>query len=72
MSGFEIAGLVLGALPVAIAVLDGLKEMNRGVAFWRGIRRRHKRLVSDLDFQRLSFELNLKQLLLPLVLDDDA
>lgn len=71
MSGFEIAGAVLGAIPIAITALDKYKEANKRLAFWWGIRQEHKRFSSDLEFQCCNFELNLKQLLLPLLVDDD-
>ncbi|KLU83202.1 hypothetical protein MAPG_02267 [Magnaporthiopsis poae ATCC 64411] len=72
MSGFEIAGAVLGAIPIAITALDKYKEANKRFAFWRGIRQEHKRFSSDLEFQRCNFELNLKQLLLPLLMDNES
>ncbi|KAL8306140.1 hypothetical protein RB597_003269 [Gaeumannomyces tritici] len=71
MSGFELAGIVLGALPIAIAALDGYKEANKRFSFWRGVRRHHITFTNDLEYQHRIFELNLQQLLLPLVVVED-
>ncbi|KAL8329558.1 hypothetical protein RB597_005024 [Gaeumannomyces tritici] len=71
MSGFEIAGAVLGALPIAITALEKYREANRTYRFWRGIRREHNNFRQELNHQRYLFSTNLEILLLPLVVDDD-
>jgi hypothetical protein len=70
MSGVEIAGLVLGAFPVAIWALERYREVARMMGFWYEIRLEYQRSSNELKFHRLSFIRNLKQLLLPLVHDD--
>ncbi|KPM46526.1 hypothetical protein AK830_g113 [Neonectria ditissima] len=71
MSGIEIAGLVLGAFPVAISVLEKYREVGDRFGFFMNIRREYKECLDDLKFQQLSFTSNLRHLLLPLVVDDD-
>ncbi|KAL8365104.1 hypothetical protein RB595_004090 [Gaeumannomyces hyphopodioides] len=51
MSGFEIAGAVLGTLPIAMAALDKYREANRTYRFWRNIRQEHKKFQSELGLQ---------------------
>ncbi|KAK3331631.1 hypothetical protein B0T19DRAFT_366751 [Cercophora scortea] len=70
MSGFEIAGLVLGAFPLAIAALDKYREVATRLGLFYKIRVEHKRCRDDLEFHHLTFSRHLRQLLLPLVVDD--
>ncbi|KAK7937678.1 uncharacterized protein PG986_014546 [Apiospora aurea] len=71
MSGIELAGLVLGAFPVAIWGLEQYRDIAKQMGFWFQIRSEYQQSIDELIFHRLSFEGNLKLLLLPLV-DDDA
>lgn len=63
MSGFEIAGAVLGAIPLLI---EAIKEYKAGKSVasifihWRGLL---DQLLSKLDFQRVSFYLSIRNLL---------
>ncbi|KAK3303683.1 uncharacterized protein B0T15DRAFT_540968 [Chaetomium strumarium] len=70
MSGIEVAGLVLGAFPIAIWALERYRDVARVMGFWYEIRLEYQRSISELKYHRLSFVRNLKQLLLPLVQDD--
>lgn len=70
MSGLEVAGLVLGAIPIALEVLDRYKEVSRQLGFWRKISEKHKDCDATLKFHRLVYIENLRRLLLPMVLDD--
>ncbi|OIW28722.1 hypothetical protein CONLIGDRAFT_703809, partial [Coniochaeta ligniaria NRRL 30616] len=70
MSGIEVAGLVLGAFPVAIWALEQYRDVARLMGFWFEIRLEYQRSSNELKFHRLSFLRNLKRLLLPLVSDD--
>ncbi|KAI0903976.1 hypothetical protein F4823DRAFT_568174 [Ustulina deusta] len=70
MSGIEVAGLVLGAFPIATALLEKYRDVAGHVNSWYKIRSEYQRSSYDLEFHRLSFEENLKQLLFPLVSDD--
>jgi hypothetical protein len=70
MSGFEVAGVVLGAFPIAISALEKYREVaNRAGLFWK-IRVEHKKCSDELKFHQLRLKTNLKSLLLPLGVDD--
>ncbi|KAK8022471.1 hypothetical protein PG993_013238 [Apiospora rasikravindrae] len=71
MSGIELAGLVLGAFPVALWGLEQYRDIAKQMGFWFQIRSEYQQSIDELIYHRLSFEGNLKLLLLPLV-DDDA
>lgn len=70
MSGIEVAGLVLGAFPIAIWGLERYRDVARCMGFWYEIRSEYQRSSNELKFHRLSFERNLEQLLFPLVAND--
>lgn len=70
MSGVELAGLVLGAFPVAIWGLEQYRDVAKQMGFWFQIRSEYQQSIDELRYHRLSFEGNLKLLLLPLVDDD--
>ncbi|RYP44263.1 hypothetical protein DL768_009267 [Monosporascus sp. mg162] len=70
MPGFEIAGVVLAAFPIAICGLEKYREVARRFGFWHEIRLEYQKTSNELKFHKLSFVRNLKQLLLPLVVDD--
>lgn len=72
MSGLEVAGLVLGAFPLAIEVLGRYKEVARRLGFWYKIAAEHKKCDSQLKFHQLVYVSNLKKLLLPLAGLNDA
>lgn len=71
MSGIELAGLVLGAFPIALAALGKYRDVAETLGtFWR-IRREHQQWTHSLNICKLAFEQNLEELLLPLIVDDD-
>ncbi|KHE85155.1 hypothetical protein GE21DRAFT_1206956 [Neurospora crassa] len=72
MSGLEIAGLVLGALPLAIEVLDRYGEVARRIDVFFKIRREYQEWRRQLKYNLLLYERNLKELLLPLMIDDET
>lgn len=72
MSGLEVAGLVLGAFPIALEVLDKYKEAGRRFGFWLRVAAEHQKCDSKLQFQRLLYINNLRHLLLPMAMLDDA
>lgn len=72
MSGLEVAGLVLGAFPIAIEVLGRYKEVARRLGFWYKIAAEHKKCDSQLKYHQLVYVSNLKRLLLPLAGLDDT
>lgn len=69
MSGFEIAGVVLGSFPIVLEALDKYREVARLWGFWWEIRSAYQKCSNEVKFHRLSFNRNLKQLLLPMVAD---
>jgi len=71
MSGFEIAGVVLGAFPLAIEALDRYREVGKRLGFWWKIRSDYQKFSDNLTYYRLMYKRHLKLLLLPLVIVDD-
>lgn len=71
-SGLESAGIVLNAFPIAINTLELCRDAAKLVGLFLQIKLAYKRWRDDLEFHRLLFTKNLRQLLLPLVLDDDT
>lgn len=53
MSGFEIAGIVLGALPFLI---DALKKTNSGIQEWRYYQSTLDRLIRNLSTEQINIE----------------
>ena len=70
MSGLEIAGLVLGALPLAIEVLNWYEQVAKLTGRFVKIRAEYKECLRQLRYHRLCYDRNLKDLLLPLIIDD--
>jgi hypothetical protein len=70
MSGFEIAGLVLGAFPIAIEALKQYHTVARTFGFWWEIRLEYLKCSGDLKYQKLRFTRNLELLILPLITED--
>ena len=71
MSGFEVAGVVLGAFPVAISALEGYREVANRLGLFFQIRLEYKKALDNLKIHQLTFTRHLRQLLLPLIVDDD-
>ncbi|KLU83003.1 hypothetical protein MAPG_02070 [Magnaporthiopsis poae ATCC 64411] len=69
MSGFEIAGVVLGAFPLAISAIDGYRRVARKVDAWRDVRLIYTRCSEDLKNEQLLFKRHLRLLVFPLVSD---
>lgn len=69
MSGFEIAGVVLGAFPLAISAIDGFRRVARKVDAWREVRLIYTRCSEDLKNEQLAFKRHLRLLVFPLVSD---
>ncbi|KAK4075363.1 uncharacterized protein Triagg1_4484 [Trichoderma aggressivum f. europaeum] len=71
MSGFQIAGIVLGAFPIAINALEAYQDIAERVGLFLTIKNEYINWKNELNFHKLSFTINMRQLLLPLVADDD-
>ncbi|KAK1764491.1 hypothetical protein QBC33DRAFT_613156 [Phialemonium atrogriseum] len=71
MSGFEVAGAVLAAFPIALIALEEYREVARRLDRFHKIRLEYKKCRDTLKYHQLSFTRHLRQLLLPLLVDDD-
>lgn len=71
MSGFEIAGIVLGAIPIAITALEKYRDVAKRIGFWHKIRLEYQTSSDHLTYYCLMYRRHLKFLLLPLVVNDD-
>lgn len=71
MSGFEVAGLVLGALPLVFSALEGYRKLAEKAGFWRDIRHKYQIFKIRLECQRLDFIATIRVSLLPLVTAGD-
>lgn len=69
MSGIEIAGLALGAFPLLISAMEHYEEVKKVSSMWWRIKRTHKRDLGRVKDCQLKFRLNLKELLIPLIMD---
>jgi len=70
MSGFEIAGVILGAFPILISALKGYGELARKVGHWSSIRQEYQKCKNEINAQHVEFIGNLRRLLLTLGVDD--
>jgi hypothetical protein len=71
MSGFEIAGALLGAFPLIISGLEHWRDVARvGGFFWR-VRKEYTKCLRDAQFHEILYKRNLNELLLPIVNDAD-
>ena len=71
MSGFEIVGLVLGGLPLAIEATKGLESYLKGIkAAWL-FRRHFKEFIRAVTIEEIFFTQNIDLLLAPLDLSDN-
>lgn len=69
MSGIEVAGLVLGAIPLLISAMEHFEETRKVARDWWKIRRAHRKDVGKLRDCEMKFQLNMRELLQPLLLD---
>lgn len=71
MSGLEVAGVVLGAFPLIVSGLEHWRDVAKvGGFFWR-VRKEYTKCQRDVQFYEIVYRRNLKELLLPIVLDAD-
>ncbi|KAH7020417.1 hypothetical protein EDB80DRAFT_702936 [Ilyonectria destructans] len=71
MSGFEVAGIVLGAFPIAITAVEEFRDVAKRLKLFYEVRTEYKRCRDQLAYNQILFKTNLRRLLLPLVVDDD-
>lgn len=67
MSGFEIAGVVLGSLPIIISALQAYNEGVDTIQRWRRYARELKSLVRDLETEHVKLQNVCEKLLVSLV-----
>ncbi|EGO58564.1 hypothetical protein NEUTE1DRAFT_144828 [Neurospora tetrasperma FGSC 2508] len=70
--GLEIAGVVLGVLPLAIEALEKYGEVARRLNHFYKIRTEYQEWHRQLKYNLLLYERNLKELLLSLMIDDET
>ena len=66
MSGIEIAGLALGAFPILTYTFDQYRDAKKAARRWWKVERTYTRLTNSLEYERLTFRLQLRRLLLPI------
>lgn len=63
MSGFEVVGVILGALPLVIAGISSYREGKSELAVWRKYGHLLKDLTRELQSQEIFFQNNIEILL---------
>lgn len=71
MSGFEIAGLVLGAFPILLKSLEHYREGFEPLEEWWNFRTHFIAFVDDIRHQMMRYNENLVRLLDPIIADTD-
>lgn len=71
MSGLEIMGLVVGAIPVAVLTLEKSKQGCRAFRDWKKFNRIFSSFVRSMELQQVNLEMKLDLLLRPTV-DSEA
>ena len=71
MSGIEAAGLVLGIFPLLISALEHYRESAEVLSSWLAFKRKYQKVKHDIEWLRFSYTQNLRELLLPLICDED-
>jgi len=69
MSGIEIAGILLGALPLIISGLEHWRDVARVGGFWWRVRKEHTACLREVQYHAIIYRRNLKELLLPIADD---
>jgi hypothetical protein len=71
MSGFEIAGIVLGGFPIVLKCLEEYRRVFEPIDDWWHFNHRFNGLVNDIRHQLLLFHVNMSRLLNPIVPSND-
>lgn len=71
MSGFEIAGLVLGGFPIVLKCLEEYRRVLEPIDEWWHFNVRFNGFVNDIRHQLLLYHTNIAQLLDPIVPSND-
>lgn len=70
MSGLEVAGIVLGALPLIISALESLRDGASRLGRLIKFNAEYSKTWGEVEDEELMYRLQLKRLLKPLVRDD--
>jgi hypothetical protein len=71
MSGFEVAGIVLGAFPIALEALKQYEVVKTQIRLWRKIQEEYVDCKDEILFQQLCYEDSLRDLLAAAAIDED-
>lgn len=71
MSGLEVAGVVLGAFPIAIVGIQKLRDAARAIDLLKEDEIEYSKWLGELEFQQLCFKLHIKGLLLPMLVNQE-
>lgn len=71
MSGFEIAGLVLGALPIICSAAKQLKPVFENATWWWTFDTSFEIFIADIERQEIAYRQVLKRLVAPLDISDN-
>jgi hypothetical protein len=72
MSGFEIVGVVLGAVPIIVSILDGYKTLGRAKKAFRNKQFYLDRMINALSWQTTLIEGDLEIVFRNIGLEDIA
>ncbi|TEA17635.1 hypothetical protein C8034_v011830 [Colletotrichum sidae] len=67
MSGFEVAGVVLGSIPLLISALEHYKQGISSIRKWRNYDRELRSIIRNLETERVRFQDVCEKLLVGLV-----
>jgi hypothetical protein len=71
MSGLEVVGVVLGALPLIISAFEHAQSLAKKWNLLTNFNSEHLKVWNDVKDEELMYRLQLQTLLVPLVLDGD-
>jgi hypothetical protein len=71
MSGLEVVGVVLGALPLIISAFEHAQSLAKKWNLLTNFNSEHLKVWNDVKDEELMYRLQLQTLLAPLVLDGD-
>ena len=67
MSGFEVVGVLLGAIPLVISTLEHYRDGVRTISRWRKFDRELQSLIRNLETERVKLQNVCEKLLIGLV-----
>lgn len=70
MSGFEVAGVLLGAFPLLISAFEHYRDVAKVANLLTNFEAEYRRSWNDAKDEELAFRLTIKRLILPLVNDE--